>query len=455
MGTLLQVSADACAAALARGDSHVVADVGDLPRELVELVALSYFKFKLTRREQKNEGEGSNNALPLPTSSNHIPALRALAESDALSPTSLLLSDAAMTLSRGAFLYLNLASHSLVHLDINGCGWLDNLDFTQELPQLRCLSLRGCTGLRSESLAALACPCEDDAHDDAHTGRRRGGRGRRGGNKGGRKVYNPPPRLEALDLSDCAAVDDAAGPHLARLPRSLRSLNLSGCGVGNLILDYLTYRGRLTMWRRERGGVETPSGLDDGCTATDLRLRRTRVSDAGLVHLKTLGRDVELLDLSECAGVSAGALAELAGSLGMSTSTSRPGVLVGVGAEEDRDACACAGACESSNVCESSNMCESSHRDLAQEGWRAFLCAVREEEIREEDQRVAALEAAERAERDAIAAILTGAAFMPSVVAEDDGDIPMFPIDAPPMYAYPSGGESPPHQVRRVSYLID
>ena len=225
MGTLLQVSADACAAALARGDSHVVADVGDLPRELVELVALSYFKFKLTRREQKNEGEGSNNALPLPTSSNHIPALRALAESDALSPTSLLLSDAAMTLSRGAFLYLNLASHSLVHLDINGCGWLDNLDFTQELPQLRCLSLRGCTGLRSESLAALACPCEDDAHDDAHTGRRRGGRGRRGGNKGGRKVYNPPPRLEALDLSDCAAVDDAAGPHLARLPRSLRSLN--------------------------------------------------------------------------------------------------------------------------------------------------------------------------------------------------------------------------------------
>ena len=47
MGTLLQVSADACAAALARGDPHVVADVGDLPRELVELVALSYFKFKL------------------------------------------------------------------------------------------------------------------------------------------------------------------------------------------------------------------------------------------------------------------------------------------------------------------------------------------------------------------------------------------------------------------------
>ena len=101
----------------------------------------------------------------------------------------------------------------------------------------------------------------------------------------------------------------------------------------------------------------------------------------------------------------------------------------------------------------SSNVCGPSHRDLAQEGWRAFLCAVREEEIREEDQRVAALEAAERAERDAVAAILTGSTFMPSVVGEDDGH--MYPIDAPPMYAYPSGGESPPHQVRRVSYLID
>ena len=56
MGTLLQVSADACAAALARGDPHVVADVGDLPRELVELVALSYFKFKLTRSGRKKRG---------------------------------------------------------------------------------------------------------------------------------------------------------------------------------------------------------------------------------------------------------------------------------------------------------------------------------------------------------------------------------------------------------------
>ena len=47
MATLLQLSANACAAALAISDPRVVADVGDLPRELVELVALSYFKFKL------------------------------------------------------------------------------------------------------------------------------------------------------------------------------------------------------------------------------------------------------------------------------------------------------------------------------------------------------------------------------------------------------------------------
>ena len=59
--------------------------------------------------------------------------------------------------------------------------------------------------------------------------------------------------------------------------------------------------------------------------------------------------------------------------------------------------------------------------ELAEEGWRAFLCAVREEEIREEEireesRRVAALAASERDEPDAV---------------EDDGNIPMFPIGAP------------------------
>ena len=133
MATLLQLSANACAAALAISDPRVVADVGDLPRELVELVALSYFKFKLELGMNRDEKQS---ALPLPTSSNHIPALRALAESDALSPSLLILSDAARTLSRGAFLYLNLASHSLVHLEIRGCEWLESLDFVSELPSL-------------------------------------------------------------------------------------------------------------------------------------------------------------------------------------------------------------------------------------------------------------------------------------------------------------------------------
>ena len=82
MATLLQLSANACAAALAISDPRVVADVGDLPRELVELVALSYFKFKLELGINRHKRPS---ALPLPTSSNHIPALRALAESDALS----------------------------------------------------------------------------------------------------------------------------------------------------------------------------------------------------------------------------------------------------------------------------------------------------------------------------------------------------------------------------------
>ena len=440
----MQLSANACAAALAISDPRVVADVGDLPRELVELVALSYFKFKLELGINRHKRPS---ALPLPTSSNHIPALRALAESDALSPSLLILSDAARTLSRGAFLYLNLASHSLVHLEIQGCDWLDSLDFVSELPSLRCLSLRGCVALPSHSLEALARPPEND---DAHAPPRRRGRGRPelAGNRAGARR---PPNLVSLDLSGCAAVDDAAGPHLARLPRSMRTLDLSTCAVGNLLLDYLTYRGRLTRWRRDRRGIgEGENGTskngtsndDDGCTATDLRLRGTRVSDAGLGHLKTLGPDVALLDLSECRGVSAPAIAELASVLGMSASTSRPGLLVAPGTEEGREMCACGSGRES--------CCE-----LAEEGWRAFLCAVREEEIREEEireeeireeeireesRRVAALAASERDEPDAV---------------EDDGNIPMFPIGAPLSHSHPSGGDSPPHQYRRVSYLID
>ncbi len=75
----------------------------------------------------------------------------------------------------------------------------------------------------------------------------------------------------------------------------------------------------------------------------------------------------------------------------------------------------------------------------------ARSCAIREEEIREEEireesRRVAALAESERDEPDAV---------------EDDGNIPMFPIGAPLSHSDPNGGESPPHQYRRVSYLID
>ena len=455
MATLLQLSANACAAALAISDPRVVADVGDLPRELVELVALSYFKFKLLLGVSRDEKQKPS-ALPLPTSSNHIPALRALAESDALSPSLLILSDAARTLSRGAFLYLNLASHSLVHLEIHGCDWLDSLDFVSELPSLRCLSLRGCVALPSHSLDALARPPEND---EAHAPPRRRGRGRPelAGNCAGARR---PPNLVSLNLSGCAAVDDAAGPHLARLPRSMRSLDLSTCAVGNLLLDYLTYRGRLTRWRRDRRGIghrensceengRKTSDEDDGCLRLrDLRLRGTRVSDAGLGHLKTLGPDVALLDLSECRGVSGAAMADLASLLGMSASASRPGTLVAPGTEEDvRETCACGSGRES---------CD----ELAEEGWRAFLCAVREEEIREEEIREEEIREEEireeeiREESRRVAALAESERDEPDAV-EDDGNILMFPIGAPLSHSHPNGGESPPHQYRRVSYLID
>jgi|AntAceMinimDraft_5_1070358.scaffolds.fasta_scaffold86892_1 hypothetical protein len=91
--TLLHLAAGACANALARGDNRVVAGVGDLHRDLVEVIAIAYFRCKLNNNNSRGSGSARHH-LPLPTSSCHLPALRALAESAALSPASLALSDA-------------------------------------------------------------------------------------------------------------------------------------------------------------------------------------------------------------------------------------------------------------------------------------------------------------------------------------------------------------------------
>ena len=260
--SLLTLAADACADALKRGDSRVIAGLGDLHSDCAELIAVSYF--------------------PLSSSSRRfLPALRALAESNALSPRSLTLST--RELSRSGLEYIHLASHSLTHLEIVDCPWLDTLEpWIRTLPRLKCLSLSGCVGLPPEALAALA-PMDDasqrnDAHDasngncngngrDAMTrGNRRGRRqrrsdvddegyrcGDRGGGSGGSDGWKgEPPKLVTLDLSRCASMTDAAGPHLARISSTIEHLDLSHCPVGNLLLDFLTYKVRLKRWREQQ-----------------------------------------------------------------------------------------------------------------------------------------------------------------------------------------------------------
>lgn len=178
--TLLTLAADACAGALKRGDRRVIAGLGDLHSDLTEVIANAYF--------------------PISTSSRQfLPALRALAESNALSPTSLTLSNACPpTLSRSGLSYLHLAWHSLTHLEILDSPWLDTLEpWVRALPGLTCLSLSGCVALPPEALAALVGGSDGDdtdaaGHREHHEQSDGGGRlndkegGRRRGRRQGR-----------------------------------------------------------------------------------------------------------------------------------------------------------------------------------------------------------------------------------------------------------------------------
>ena len=163
------------------------------------------------------------------------------------------------------------------------------------------------------------------------------------------------------------------------------------------------------------------------------------MSDAGLGHLKTLGPDVALLDLSECRGVSGAAIADLASVLGMSASALATGSAgrAGDGGRCARDVRVRFGARILQRACRG-GLARVPVR--GEGGGDPGGGEIREEEIREESRRVAALAASERDEPDAV---------------EDDGNILMFPIGAPLSHSHPNGGESPPHQYRRVSYLID
>ena len=277
--SLLRLAGDAVAERHLAGDPRVVAAVGVLHRDVAESVALAYFALKLKRDDDAAPSPASSRPaldLPLPTSSCHLPALRALAESDALSPTTLALARSTRTLSRSGLSFLHLAGHSLRRLAVVDCEWLANLDFVRRLPALAALDRSGCGALPSEALAALAV--EDDDKESpsssarasvtrasgrrksARVARRRGGAEREGElkNKTGGAA---PPRLASLTLAGCASLTDAIGAHLARLPASLRRLDLTGCRrVGNLFVDTRRANTGLPSGEEARGRRRRPRG---------------------------------------------------------------------------------------------------------------------------------------------------------------------------------------------------
>jgi len=490
--SLLRLAGDAVAELLLAGDPRVVAAVGDLHRDVAESVALAYFALKLTRDDDAAPSPASSRPaldLPLPTSSCHLPALRALAESDALSPTTLALARSTRTLSRSGLSFLHLAGHSLRRLAVVDCEWLANLDFVRRLPALAALDLSGCVALPSEALAALAVEDDDEEgpfssarasvtrasgrRKSARVARRRGGAEREGElkNKTGGAA---PPWLASLTLAGCASLTDAIGAHLARLPASLRHLDLTGCRrVGNLFVDTATYEHRLAEWRGKRargvGGARggSPSAGRDSFEghpndepaekppARDapespparparglggletLLLGGTRVGDVGAAQLASLPR-LRTCDARACAGVGRAGIDALEAAGIITSSPSRSAAreesesgssLVGGGGApspddplEDDDA--------SSPGCARSRSAA-----LATEGWTAFLRAVREEE----EAGFAAFEAREAAR----------------IAAERAAEAEVFAVAERMWRASPAGAVGGPFPIQREENLKD
>lgn len=101
---------------------------------------------------------------------------------------------------------LHMIAARLQHLELCAPSLLTLEPLAAGAPQLRCLSLRGCSLLRDAAFSALL------------------------------RLTS----LRAVDLGGLAALADAAVFHVAKLP-CLAALNLSGTAVGDRSLDFLTY----------------------------------------------------------------------------------------------------------------------------------------------------------------------------------------------------------------------
>ena len=151
---------------------------------------------------------------------------------------------------------LSLVAQQLLHLELAAPA-LRQLDtVAAACPRLRCLSLRGCTGLGDASMATLGL------HLTA---------------------------LRALDLGGLPALTDAACFHIAKLP-SLAALNLSGTAVGDSGLQLLTYGHRVRAWQRAEGVASLPpeAAAWPALPLEHLQLAGTRAGAAGAAELAHL-----------------------------------------------------------------------------------------------------------------------------------------------------------------------
>ncbi|KAK9823249.1 hypothetical protein WJX72_001334 [[Myrmecia] bisecta] len=171
---------------------------------------------------------------------------------------------------------------SLVHLELCVPELLD-LSWTTGLPQLQCLSLRGCSLLPGAALEAL----------------------------------QPLAQLRALDLVGLPRIDDDAALHLALLPH-LEALHLGETQAGDSVVEALTYGRRLAAWAGATGEPLTPEQQRwPRSRLRRLHLGRTRVTAASLSHLMALP-DLQFLDLRGC-GIWRSALIPLQQHLGLVT----------------------------------------------------------------------------------------------------------------------------------------
>ncbi|CAK9277456.1 unnamed protein product [Sphagnum jensenii] len=162
-----------------------------------------------------------------------------------------------------------------------GCSWLNDLSFLPGLKSLECLILRDCWYLPGESISCI----------------------------------QELPHLQCLDLENVTSITDKLAAYYLPGLKELRALNVSGTGVGDGLVEALTYGSRLHAWvvtESTSGSLrkkQPPQSTGDwnevleqllqqwpSSHLTYLRLQHTLITQASISHLLAIP-DLVLLDV--------------------------------------------------------------------------------------------------------------------------------------------------------------